>query len=71
MPLVDGHATPHPLAREDRFGGVIAGLAQYLGQQWKLIWHDEFDGTLGGEIKKASLPDFFEVDYVRVFELSK
>ncbi len=25
-------------------------------------------GTWGGDIKKASLPDYFEVDYVRVYE---
>ena len=25
-------------------------------------------GTWGGEIQKASLPDYFEVDYVRVYE---
>lgn len=28
-------------------------------------------GTWGGDIKKADLPDYFEVDYVRVFELSR
>ncbi len=76
------------------------------GKEWKLIWHDEFDGakldeskwnrlgdskrrdgwwikedaylklteeigTWGGDIKKAELPDYFEVDYVRVYELSE
>ena len=28
-------------------------------------------GTWGGDIKKAELPDFCEVDYVRVYEMSK
>jgi len=28
-------------------------------------------GTWGGDIRKATLPDYFEVDYVRVYELSK
>jgi beta-glucanase (GH16 family) len=28
-------------------------------------------GSWGGDIKKAELPDFCEVDYVRVYELSK
>jgi beta-glucanase (GH16 family) len=28
-------------------------------------------GTWGGDIKKASLPDFFVVDYVRVYDMSE
>ena len=28
-------------------------------------------GTWGGDIRKAALPDYFEVDYVRVYELSQ
>jgi beta-glucanase (GH16 family) len=28
-------------------------------------------GTWGGDIKKADLPDYFEIDYVRVYDLSK
>ena len=28
-------------------------------------------GKWGGDISKAELPDFFEVDYVRVYELSE
>ncbi len=28
-------------------------------------------GTWGGDIHKAELPDYFEVDYVRVYEMSK
>ncbi len=64
------------------------------GKEWKLVWHDEFDGKevwrsaaggvsqvpeyiklmerigkWGGEIRDAQLPDSFEVDYVRVYDL--
>ena len=28
-------------------------------------------GEWGGDITKAQLPDFFEVDYVRVYEMSQ
>jgi len=28
-------------------------------------------GSWGGDIKKAELPDFCEIDYVRVYEMSK
>jgi len=28
-------------------------------------------GTLGGDIRKAELPDYFEVEYVRVYEMSR
>jgi hypothetical protein len=28
-------------------------------------------GEWGGDITKAQLPDFFEVDYVRVYEMTQ
>ena len=42
--------------------GGVSQVPEYL----KLT--DEI-GAWGGDIKKADLPDYFEVDYVRVFEL--
>ncbi len=44
--------------------GGVSQVPEYL----KLT---EEIGTWGGAIRKAELPDFFEVDYVRVYELSK
>jgi hypothetical protein len=53
--------------------GEEARLADQLppvpqGKTWKLVWHDEFDGTTL-DIKKATLPDAFLVDYVRVYDV--
>ncbi len=44
--------------------GGVSQVPEYL----KLT---EEIGKWGGEISKAELPDYFEVDYVRVYELSK
>jgi len=44
--------------------GGVSQVPEYL----KLT---EEIGKWGGEISKAELPDYFEVDYVRVFELSQ
>jgi len=44
--------------------GGVSQVPEYL----KLT---EEIGDWGGDIKKADLPDFCEIDYVRVFEMSK
>lgn len=44
--------------------GGVSQVTEYL----KLT---EEIGKWGGEIEKAALPDFFEVDYVRVYDLQK
>jgi len=44
--------------------GGVSQVPEYL----KLT---EEIGTWGGDIKKAQLPDFFEVEYVRVYDLSQ
>ena len=44
--------------------GGVSQVPEYL----KLT---EEIGDWAGDIRKANLPDYFEVDYVRVYELSK
>ncbi len=44
--------------------GGVSQVPEYL------LLTDEI-GTWGGDIHKAQLPDFFEVDYVRVYDLTK
>ena len=44
--------------------GGVSQVPEYL----KLT---EEIGSWGGDIQKAELPDYFEVDYVRVYELSR
>jgi len=44
--------------------GGVSQVPEYL----KLT---EEIGEWGGDITKAQLPDFFEVDYVRVYEMSQ
>ena len=44
--------------------GGVSQVPEYL----KL---SEEIGTWGGDIHKAELPDYFEVEYVRVYEMSR
>jgi beta-glucanase (GH16 family) len=44
--------------------GGVSQVPEYL------LLSDEI-GTWGGDIKAAQLPDYFEVDYVRVYEMTK
>lgn len=44
--------------------GGVSQVPEYL------LLTDEI-GPWGGDIRKAALPDYFEVDYVRVYDLSK
>ena len=55
---VDGHEVWRSKA------GGVSQVPEYL----KLT---EEIGSWGGDIKKADLPDYFEVDYVRVYELTR
>jgi len=55
---VDGKEVWHSKA------GGVSQVPEYL----KLT---EEIGTWAGDIRQAALPDYFEVDYVRVYELSK